>query len=864
LIQWIYNFLLPAIDKESMMVQSVSFGYWIRRQRKALDLTQSALANRVGCSRITITKIERDERRPSRIMAERLADALCIPNAEHPLFIEVALAERSPEGLALPATFDSSSPPQSIPGFIYNLPVPVTSLVGRKREIAEVSRLLKRKPVRLLTLLGPGGVGKTRLAITVASRLGRLFKNGVAFVPLSAIGDPELILTKIAETLHVPETQGRSLMDSLLDHLQNYQMLLLVDNFEHVLAAATLISKLLESVPNLKVLITSRAALHLSGEYEYPVPPLQLPEVVFQPGERSPLRTELVSTLKRNESFQLFVQRASAKRLDFEADSKTAPYVAEICRRLDGLPLAIELAAAKIKTESPKTLLNRLEDRFETLTGGPRDLPVRLQTLRNTFEWSYELLAEREKCTFNRLGVFAGGCSQQAAEAVCCIQPLDRSELNDVLSSLVDQSMLQRTDDAGQELRYEMLSVLQEYALEQLVERNEEDGMRRKHLEFFTRLAEAAEPHLWDEEQEIWGKRLVTELDNLRTALSWSLERSSARKDEIELGSRLAGALWYFWYGRGYLHEGRRWLRYAVNRVTWPSKARAKAVTAASVLAWQQGENQQARLLADEAIQLWRQFEDLEGLGEILHMMGHIVFDQQDYQAAQHLFQESLEVYEEAGEKAMQACLISDLGMLAYHQGDFKKARQLYEQSLTMFGELGSKDGIASTYLRLGDLERLAGEYERAFEFYQRAREIFEELELKLEIASAHHKLGYIYQQRCEFWQARKMFIRALELQAEMGNKQGIIECLAGLAGLAATNRQPDLAAQLFGAAQALKQATGLPLAPADQAAWGQYENQARQQLAPAEFDRYWQQGFFMPNSQAVTIALGLQIDGKD
>lgn len=835
---------------------TVSFGYWIRRQRKALDLTQEALARRVGCATVTIRKIERDERRPSHLMAERLADALGVPKSERRQFLQVALAERSPAGLAL-VTGYQDRPPESASSFVYNLPLPPTLLVGRKRESVEAIRLLKSRDVRLLSLVGPPGVGKTRLAIRVAERIARHFRNGVVFVPLGSVIDPDMICAKIAESVGLAEARDQSLVKTLAEHLQKHQMLLLLDNFEHLISEAGLVSKFLASAPGLKVLVTSRAALNLSWEHEYAVYPLQVPALVYNPHTLSPVPTDSLSTLESNESFQLFTNRARARRQDFAVNCHTAPYVAEICRRLDGLPLAIELAAARVRTESPQTLLARLASRLEVLTDGPLDVPMRMQTLRSAFDWSYELLEEQERYLFSRLGVFRGGFSKDAALAVCCYEPLDWSEsrLVEGLSTLVDQSMLQRTEDPGREPHYAMLETVREYALEELARTREEDVTRRRHLEFFADLAEAAEPHLWSEEQETWGGYLEIELDNLRAAMNWALDRRDSERDEIEMAARLAGALWFFWYGRGYLHEGRRWLTRALARASWPSKARAKALAAAGALAWQQGDNARGRLLADESLDLWRRLEDLPGLAEILHLMGHMIFDQQDYETAHHLFQESLQIYEATEDTTVRISLIGDLGMVAYHQEDYRGARKRYEQSLALFQERGIKDGVAQSYLRLGDLARLADDYEQAFNLYLRGRELFEELNQRLDVASANHKLGYVYQERGEIGRAREAFLRALELQAEIGNKQGLIECLAGLAGLATSSSHLQLAALLFGAATGLADATGLPVAPADQAVWDRYESLAKEQLGAAEYQEIWREGFTQPSRQAVEEA---------
>ena len=453
------------------MSDIISLGLWIKRRRKALDLTQDALAALVGCSKDLIAKIEGDARRPSREVASLLATHLQIAADERVAFIQVARAELGAYRLAPPAQSVARGafvPAQSVsraadtPGQRHtarpnNLPTPPTVLLGREQEVADISTLIRRRDVRLVTLSGPGGIGKTRLSLQIAAELIEQFADGVYFVDLAPIRDPQLVSTAIAETLGVRETGAEPFLARLKDHLRDKRMLLVLDNFEHVLDSAVLVAELLRAAPGLKALITSRAALHLSGEHEFVVPPLAVPGSAHLPA---------LDQLSQYAAVALFRERVQASQPSFQVTNANAGAVAEICVRLDGLPLAIELAAARAKLFAPEALLGRLSSRLALLTGGPRDVPARQQTLRNTIDWSYNLLSAGEQALFARLGVFVGDCTLEAAVAVCNTDgdlPLDTL---DGVAALVNQSLLQRDVHADGEPRFRMLETLREYALE--------------------------------------------------------------------------------------------------------------------------------------------------------------------------------------------------------------------------------------------------------------------------------------------------------------------------------------------------------------------------------------------------------------
>lgn len=820
------------------MESTVSFGYWVRRRRKALDLTQAQLARQVGCALATIKKIEADERRPSRLMAERLADCLNIPAMEREAFIASARAELAPDRLASPST---------VPAAQSNLPTPATALIGREWQVAAVCAMLRmrdaERDARLVTLTGPAGVGKTRLSVVVAQRLRDDFSGDVLFVALASVRDPALVLSAIAQALGLKENAALPLLDLLKTNLRDRRVLLVLDNFEHVLAAAPAIAELLTSAPALKVMVTSRAVLRISGEHEFRVPPLELP------AQAAPS-----TDWERYGAIRLFVERARAVRQDFALTVELVEPVAEICRRLDGLPLAIELAAARIKVLSPHELLLRLERRLELLTSGPRDLPRHQQTLRRALEWSYDLLDEAEQRLFARLGVFVGGCTLQAAEAVCGED--DQADVLDRLALLVDQSMAQRVTSPTGESRFVMLETLGEYALERLNARGEAAMIQRRHQAYYATLAEEAQPELMGGEFQVWADRLEAEHDNIRAALAWALGDESQEIDASR-GARLAAACWPFWYLRGYLSEGRRWLERAVDRHAAPDQTRARILSAAGALAWQQGNYTMARPWLEEGVALWRAQDVLDkaGLAEALHLLGHAVFDQRDYAAARAHFEDSLALYRDVENTLQCQTLVSDVGMVAYHLGDYATAQMHFEESLASLRAQGNQDATGDILIRLGDLARLAGDYRRAGALYDESLTLSRAGNIKLGIASGLHKLGYVAQHQRDHVHAASRFAESLALQRELGNKQGIAECLAGLAGLAAAMEEPERAARLFGATLALLDAMGAPLAPADRAEWGRDEAAVRAQLGQQGFASAWSAGRAMSLDQAMAEA---------
>ncbi len=728
------------------------------------------------------------------------------------------------------------------PVWIGRPPAYLTGLVGREQEAARLSALVLDRAARLVTLTGPGGVGKTRLAVQVATDLNARFDE-VAFVEFAPVRDHRRVAARIAEALGVVESTGQSAATALVRALGQRGLLLVLDNFEHVLAAGPVLVDLMVGCPGVTVLVTSRTLLRVSGEHVLAVPPLALPD---------PARSLPATALIEYEAVRLLVERSAAVSPTFVLTDENAAAVAQICRGLDGLPLAIELAAARMTVLSPQALLARLGRRLALLTDGAQDVPERLRTMRAGIAWSYDLLSASEQCLFRRLAVFAGGFGLAAAESVC---PGERPSALDTVAALVDQSLVQRITPDGVEPRFALLETIGEFALDRLVDSGEETDARRSHAAYFRQLAESAEPELRGPDQQEWRDRLEADLDNMRTALAWGT-RASAADEDAEHGLRLAGALWYFWFQRGLPGEGRQWLTSALDRVRTAGADRAQALLGAGTLAWRQGDFAAARVHLDESVLLWRDTADRRGQAEALHVLGHVEFDQRDYTAAQVLFEESLAAYRLAADTLGSLPLMADLGLVAYHRGDYAEAGTVFEESLAEFRRHGLKDRVAGALNVLGDLARLAGEQDRAAALYAESLELWRELRGTPGIASALHKLGQVKRSTGDLAAARRYFVQSLALQRDLGNAQGMAECLAGLGGTIVAAGRPDRAARIFAASKALLEQIGVPLAPADQAAMERDMAAARRRLGEREWQSAWAAGHALSTERAVELAV--------
>jgi predicted ATPase/serine/threonine protein kinase len=726
-----------------------------------------------------------------------------------------------------------------------NLPVQRTGFVGREKEVAAAKELLLRRDVRLLTVTGPGGIGKTRLAVQVAGSLVEHFPGGTHFVPLSPVGDPGMIASVILQTLGIREAGEQSPLEILKKNLQDSlhpPMLLVLDNFEQLIRAAPVVAELLAAAPNLKILVTSRAALHVYGEHEFPVPPLGLPDTRSTPS---------VEVLSQCPAVTLFVQRAVAAKPDFELNQGNAAAVTEICARLDGLPLAIELAAARIKVLSPSSMRTRLASRLQLLTGGARDLPQRQQTLRAAMDWSYDLLSAPEQKLFRRLSVFVG-CNLEGVEAVCDTKGDLDLDLLDGMASMVDKSLVQQIEQAQGESRFVMLETIREYALEKLQASGEQALTRRAHAAYCLVLAEEATEQSGPEGAE-WLERFALEHDNFRAGLEWLTETGDA-----EWGLRLGAALFRFWEAREYLSEGRDSLGKLLRLVSAaaPTKARERALFAAGVLAVEQGDYASANALIQESLDIARQLGDKQGAAVSLNALAVIARDRGDVALARSLLEESMVLWRELGDQKAVARSLSNLANIVKLQGDNARARSLYAECRSIFQELGDLTGVAWSMNYLGDVARDQGDSTVARTLYEEGLAIFREVDDRWGIAGTLADLGSLAREQGNYHTAHSMYRESIKLFQELDHKRGIARLLECFACAAAVQLEAQRSLRLAGAAAALRHNIGAPLTPAEQAKLEVSLRAARQALTTTVSAAAWQEGWALPAEKAIEEVL--------
>ena len=770
--------------------------------------------------------------------------------------------------------------PQVFPN---NLPRPLTSFIGREREVAEVKSLLAT--VRLLTLTGVGGCGKTRLALRVAADLLKEYPDGVWWVEWAVLADPVLVPHAVAEALSVKEEPGQALMKSLSDFLRRKNLLLVLDNCEHLLdASAQLTHELLQASPELSILVTSRESLGLAGETVWPVPPLSMPEALSQ------LQPEI---LKQYEAVSLFVERARASQPGFRLTPETALSVAQVCQQLEGIPLAIELAAARAKVLSVEQIAARLDDRFRLLTGGSRVVLPRQQTLQATMDWSFQLLSEPERIVLRRLSVFVGGFTLEAAEDVCAdeaptlpsparagegsrtaaplscpsggevaagrsggqtrgLNPLsiEAHAVLDLLTQLVEKSLV--IVQPGAQARYRLLETVRQYSSGKLQQSGEESLLRERHLDWFLTLAEQAEPELQGPKQAERLKQLAMDYDNLRAALRWSLAAVGR-----EAGLRLAGALWPFWFVRGYWSEGRQWLERALTQSAGASAVvKAKALSAVGMVTMSQCDFPRARVYYEEVLALQRQLGDQKGIAASLHSLGLVAWQQGNNAAARLLLEESLKIRQELEDQQGLATSLNALGVVAYAEGNYALAGIFFEQALEKFRIVGEKRYVGITLHNLGNVAMQQSDYEKARSLHEQSLVIRQELGDKWGIAYTLLSLGTTAGRQGEYETSHSLIKESLVTRHELGDKRGVALCLEEFAVLAKAQERWERVARLCAASQTLRQSIGAPLVSADRDNHDRMVAAARVGLGEAAFAAVWAEGRAMTLEQAIVYAL--------
>jgi predicted ATPase/DNA-binding winged helix-turn-helix (wHTH) protein len=733
------------------------------------------------------------------------------------------------------------APPATTPK--HNLPQQLTSFIGREKEIAELKELLGT--TRLLTLTGAGGCGKTRLAMQVAADLLESYPDGIWLVELAAVAEPGLVPQTVANVLGLKEQPGENLPQTIIEHLASRHLLLVLDNAEHLLAAcAQLADEVLWRCAQVAILVTSRERLGIAGELTYRVPSLSVPD---------PERNATPEELSTYESARLFIERARLHRPHFAVTAQNAPALASVCHRLDGIPLAIELAAPRVRSMSVEEVNRRLDQRFGLLTGGSRTAMPRQRTLRAMIDWSYDLLSDVEQALLCRLSVFSGGWTLEAAEQVCIGEGVDDVGALDLLTSLADKNLVVADEQEGA-TRYRLLETVRHYALEHLREHEGEARWRGRHLTHFLGLAEEAEPQLTGSNQQAWLDRLEAEHENLRSALVWC----SVTTEDASLGLRLAAALWRFWWLRGYLSEGRTLLvgRLASSSGTRSLAARSMALNGAGILAWQQGDYPASRALQEESLAIRRELGDRRAIASSLNCLGIVVSEQGDHRAARAFHEESLAISRELGDRRETANALSNLGNAAQYGGDSAAARVLHEESLAIRRELGHRWGVAASLTNLAVAARDQGDYANARALSEESLAICRELGERQGTAGCLGEIGLILCDQHDYPAAQALLKESLTIFLELGDQRNIAEALEGLAYAFWLDRS-GRAALLWGAAERLREAIGAPLKPNDRSRAERQVAAARTALGDdAAFNLAWQEGRAMTLDQAVQYAL--------
>jgi predicted ATPase/transcriptional regulator with XRE-family HTH domain len=881
----------------AMMAEISSFGQWLKRRRKALDLTQEELAHRVGCATETLRKIEADVRRPSRQIGERLAEALEIPESARVAFIKAARAELAVDRLAHPAqelpqialvppntlsseavifpfgritsrsetkSFPSSSKP------ISNLPAPLTTFIGREKEQSEVIKLISKH--RLVTLTGPGGVGKTRLSIKVGEQVLGNYADGVWLVELASLNNPVLIAQTFAALFGLTAQSTIPITDLLINFLRAKSVLLIVDNCEHLLdACAHLIDTLLKSCSHLKILATSREPLGITGEAIYLVPSLELPDL-----------QQLIDTFRDFESVQLFEERAQLIQFDFSLTLENAASVAQICQLLDGIPLAIELAAAKVNMLSIEQIAKQLNESFNILTGGSRTALPRHQTLRASMNWSSSLLTEAEQTLLRQLSMFAGGWTLEAAQAIC------GGDVFELTNSLVRKSLIVMDQETGREPRYHFHETIRQYAREKLLEAGGSEAIRNKHLAYFVKLVEQAEPELYRSNQVFWLNKLDDELDNLRMALEWALAT------DLKLGLQFIINSGGFWEVRGEIQEVQHWLVQFLEHYNEADSLRARALVIYGNRLATGANLAQAQIIANQSLELSRAISDkhaeafsLWGLGAVLALRGDVAqgfpfveqslvlyrslgdklgqanatgwlsLNTNDLKRSKSFLFESLRLHRELGNVSGIAFCLNQLVLRAILGGDFSSPVQWLDEAIIIHRQLGRRRGEVDILEFYGILSYWQGDYQQACSYLEESIALGEKIGIS-ELDWPHVHMGYARLRQGNITEAKDLFELCVQRFQKANNTIGLVYAMEGLASLQVNQQQVEQAARLFAWTDAMREKIGYHRPPVEQASVERDLVIIHAKLDKIEFAKLSEEGHAMTAEQAIALALDM------
>jgi predicted ATPase/DNA-binding XRE family transcriptional regulator/Tfp pilus assembly protein PilF len=850
------------------MNYGITFGGWLKERRRAQGISHDEFADRIACSRITLLKMESEERRPSRQMALLLAQYFQIPADEHEAFVTFARAGHasSPTGDAPTSEAAMRSPWRAPLQHKTNLPYLLTPLIGREREEEEARNHLLQWRVRILTLTGPPGIGKTRLATQIASSVFDQYDDGVYFVDLSPVTDPDDVPAAIARSVGLAATGSTLISTALQEYLSRRRMLLLLDNFEHLLDAASTVVKLLEAGPWLKVLITSREALNVRGERRFVVQPLATPA---KGQSYSP------SALLNIPSVELFIDRAQFSDSDFELTDENAQDVAAICAGLEGLPLAIELAAARTADLSMRELREAMSAPLRLLAGGRRDLPLRQRTLRSAIEWSYNLLSNDEQALLRSLSVFAGGFTREAAEQVGSASDEEHSEHSDaLLRSLADKSLVKReSKGSDSETRFGMLEAIREYALHMLAVSEEEGSVRLRHARYFLSLAQQAFANQSGPRQLLLRANIDVDYSNVIAALQWLLTNGRHDTEIAELAALMASYLCHYWDWRAYFAEGREWIEQTLalgDRLLWHDRVNEGAHTGVEahllqiqgrllngvgLLVWRLGDNNVAIGFFNNALRTLTRLGNKAGMWAVLSNIAILQGEQGRYDLSFETFRQALEIGRELGYDRI-AMTLNNLGAAYWNSGDVENARAMYEESLTRYRQMDDPGNMTLPLDNLGIIAQYHEEYEAARRYQEEALALCRTYGHKNSLAHVLANMGSRAVAEGDYASAREAYGELLPLLQQQSYHQVIVSCLEGIATLSYKLGGPIEAARLWGAAEHLREVNKHPMSVPSIKRYEQSVAAALEQSDPDAFQLAWNEGRAMSIEEAIVCAL--------